>query len=414
MAYLVIGIIILVYVVELGLALLNNAQKNQPIPTIVSDIYDEDAYKNWRNYQAEVFKIQFSTRTLSVLLVVALLLTGLFGLFEQISINLTSSTVLQTLIFLGLFAGIFFVINIPVKYYFQFVIEEKYGFNKTTIKTFVLDQIKALILSVIILGGIIALLHYVYISFEDNIVSFIAIAWAILMAVILIFSYLNTRVFVKIFNKLTPLDEGELKTKIEALVDKIGFKVRGIYVMDASKRSTKLNAFFSGFGKNKEIVLFDTLIEKLEDEEILAVLAHEFGHAVHKDVARLLFQQALVFGLFGVLIAFVLSWETLATTFGLSEMTFGFALIMVFILASPLEFVLGIITNYLSRVAEYKADAFSAKYVDKSYMVNALRKLAKENFSDLNPHSWFAFVYYSHPEMALRLEAVSKIEGVKS
>jgi STE24 endopeptidase len=408
MAYLVIGIIVGIYLLELGLSLLNNGQKNQPIPAVVSDVYDEDAYKNWRAYQAEVFKIQFSSRTLSVLLIIVFLLTGVFGLFEEVSRNISESTVLQTLIFIGFYMGIFFVLNIPIKYYFQFVIEEKYGFNKTTIKTFLLDQLKALLLTVVLLGGIIALLNSVYLRFDDNLLTFIGLSWLILMTVLLVFAYLNTRVFVKIFNKLTPLEDGDLKTKIETLVKEIGFKVRGIYIMDASKRSTKLNAFFSGFGKNKEIVLFDTLVDKLNDEEILAVLAHEFGHAVHKDVTKIMVQQAVIFAIFGAMITAILLWNDLATTFGLTEMTFGFALIMLMVLFSPLNFILGIGANYLSRKAEYKADAFSAKYVDKKHMVSALKGLAKENYSDLNPHKWYAFVYYSHPEMALRINAILK------
>jgi STE24 endopeptidase len=408
MAYLVIGIIVGIYLLELGLSLLNNGQKNQPIPAVVSDVYDEDAYKNWRAYQAEVFKIQFSSRTLSVLLIIVFLLTGVFGLFEEVSRNISESTILQTLIFIGFYMGIFFVLNIPIKYYFQFVIEEKYGFNKTTIKTFLLDQLKALLLTVVLLGGIIALLNLVYLRFDDNLLTFIGLSWLILMTVLLVFAYLNTRVFVKIFNKLTPLEDGDLKTKIETLVKEIGFKVRGIYIMDASKRSTKLNAFFSGFGKNKEIVLFDTLVDKLNDEEILAVLAHEFGHAVHKDVTKIMVQQAVIFAIFGAMITAILLWNDLATTFGLTEMTFGFALIMLMVLFSPLNFILGIGANYLSRKAEYKADAFSAKYVDKKHMVSALKGLAKENYSDLNPHKWYAFVYYSHPEMALRINAILK------
>ncbi|MFH5882345.1 M48 family metallopeptidase [Liberiplasma polymorphum] len=408
MAYLVIGIIVGIYLLELGLSLLNNGQKNQPIPAVVSDVYDEDAYKNWRAYQAEVFKIQFSSRTLSVLLIIVFLLTGVFGLFEEVSRNISESTILQTLIFIGFYMGIFFVLNIPIKYYFQFVIEEKYGFNKTTIKTFLLDQLKALLLTVVLLGGIIALLNSVYLRFDDNLLTFIGLSWLILMTVLLVFAYLNTRVFVKIFNKLTPLEDGDLKTKIETLVKEIGFKVRGIYIMDASKRSTKLNAFFSGFGKNKEIVLFDTLVDKLNDEEILAVLAHEFGHAVHKDVTKIMVQQAVIFAIFGAMITAILLWNDLATTFGLTEMTFGFALIMLMVLFSPLNFILGIGANYLSRKAEYKADAFSGKYVDKKHMVSALKGLAKENYSDLNPHKWYAFVYYSHPEMALRINAILK------
>jgi STE24 endopeptidase len=399
-----------VFITELVLARLNNKNKLKPLPDNVTSIYDEEAYKKWRLYQGEVYKIGLISQGTSYLLMVGFLIFGGFSWLETLAKDLFDNPLFYNVFFIGVFMGLSILISLPIRIYRTFVIEAKYGFNKTTKKTFIIDQIKSIILTLIFGGGLVILLNQLFISFESNLILFMVIAWAALMVIILTVSYLNTRVFVKIFNRLTPLEEGELKTYIEGLVKEIGFKVRGIYIMDASKRSTKLNAFFSGFGKNKEIVLFDTLVEALSKEEIGAVLAHEFGHAVHKDVTRLMIQQAIVFAIYTITIGLVLRFDTLAIDFGLSEMIFGFGLIMVFIILGPISFILSIITNILSRKAEYKADHFSGKHVDKKHMISALKVLARENFSDLNPHEAYEFIYYSHPSMSKRLHAISKGE----
>ena len=207
-----------------------------------------------------------------------------------------SHPILQTLAFLGVFGLLSMLISLPFDYYGTFVIEEKYGFNKTTHRTFFVDILKNILVAAGLGGGLVALLNAIYLQFVGQIWWFVLYAWVILTVVMIILFVLNTKVFVKIFNKLTPLPEGDLRDKIQALAVKVGFNVKAISVMDASKRSTKLNAFFSGLGKTREVVLFDTLVEKLEEEEILSVLAHELGHAVHKDIPRMLGLQIAMFG----------------------------------------------------------------------------------------------------------------------
>lgn len=410
MRIIVIGIIIGVFIIESILGWLNNQNKTQPLPKNVQDIYDEEKYQKWRNYQSEGYILGVISQVISLVLLLTFLLLDGFSLLETYAKDIFTNELFMNAFFIGVYFGLSAFLHLPLKVYRTFVIEAKYGFNKTTKKTFIIDRIKALILTILFGGGLVILLNQLFRTFESNILLFMGVSWAALMTIILIFSYLNTRVFVKIFNRLTPLEEGELKDYIETLVKRIGFKVRGIYIMDASKRSTKLNAFFSGFGKNKEIVLFDTLVEKLSKEEIGAVLAHEFGHAVHKDVTRMMIQQAIIFAIYTVTIGSVLTFDSLATAFNLDEMIFGFGLIMVFILLEPISFVVSIVTNVLSRKAEYKADHFSGKFVDKTHMITALKVLASENFSNLNPHKAYAFVYYSHPDMSNRLRAIS--EGV--
>lgn len=406
----ILVIVLGVFMVEAYLLLINYKQKDLDLPENVRDIYDEERYQKWRNYSAENTRLMFSKRTVNIVLILVFLFAGIFAWIENVAMDITSnSMLLQTLVFLGIYEIITFIIGLPFGYYQTFSIEERYGFNKTTKKTFVLDKVKSLLMMVILGGGLVALLFSVYQAFEDQLLVFVLIAWAAIMLIMVLISYLYTAVFVKIFNKIEPLEEGETRDKIEALAKDIGFKVKAISKMDASKRSTKLNAFFSGYGKQKEIVLFDTLLEKMSDEEILSVLAHEFAHGKHKDVVRMFVEQAVQIGLYMGLFAIVLQSSAVYQAFGLSEGFFGFGLVVFALLVRPLDFILGIGTSYLSRKAEYKADKFSVELLGKETMISALKLLARESLSDLHPHPWYVRVYYSHPPMALRIGAIETL-----
>ncbi len=406
----VLVVIIGIALIEAGLLYLNYQNKDKPLPKNVSDIFDETRYQKYLNYSAERYRLSFIRRGLNLLLMVSFLVFGLFAAFEQLSTSWFAHPIAQTLVFLAMFQLILFVIGIPFSYYSTFSIEERYGFNKTTKKTFVLDKLKSLGLMIVFGGGVVALLQAVYMAFENNLIMFAVISWAIIIIILTLISYLYTAIFVKIFNKIEPLEDGELKTRIESLAQEIGFKVKAISKMDASKRSTRLNAFFSGFGKQKEIVLFDTLIEKMSNDEILAVLAHEFAHGKHKDVIRMFAEQAIVLGIYAGLITLVFQTTSLYTAFGLSGSFFGFGLILFFLLIKPIDFIVGIPTAYLSRKAEYKADQFSAKILGNQPMIMALRVLAKEDLADLNPHPLFVKAYYSHPPMSLRIGALESLK----
>jgi len=406
----ILVIVLGVFMVEAYLLLINYKQKDLDLPENVRDIYDEERYQKWRNYSAENTRLMLIRRTVNIVLILVFLFAGIFAWIESVAIDIASdSHLLQTLLFLGIYEVITFIVGLPFGYYQIFSIEERYGFNKTTKKTFVLDKVKALLLMFSLGGGLVSLLFFVYQAFEDRLFFFVLIAWAVIMLIMVLVSYLYTAVFVKIFNKIEPLEEGPTREKIEALAEQIGFKVKAISKMDASKRSTKLNAFFSGYGKQKEIVLFDTLLEKMSDEEILSVLAHEFAHGKHKDVVRMFMEQAIQIGLYMMLFAIVLQSNILYQAFGLNDGFFGFGLVMFALLIRPLDFILGIMTSYLSRKAEYKADQFSVEILGKESMISALKLLARESLSDLHPHPWFVKVYYSHPPMALRIGAIEAL-----
>jgi STE24 endopeptidase len=350
------------------------------------------------------FRFGLISQTTSTLIMVLLLAFGLFGTLEQTLTNLGYTGVLANLLFLFGYFVLNFIIKLPFRFYRIFVIEQKFGFNKTTKKLFVIDLVKNFVITIAFGGAIIGALNLIF-NLVTEIWLFAGLAFA-LISFIMIILFLFNGLFVRWFNKLTVLPEGSLKTKIDELGKGLGFEVKRIFVMDASKRSTKLNAFFTGLGKTREVVLFDTLIAKSTEAQILAVLAHELGHATYKDTTRSLLQQLIVIGLYVLTLGFILTNPLIATAFGLSGVHFGFTVIMMFILLEPVNIIIGIPLNYISRFAEYRADAFAKKHTSKAAMVGALRVLAVENFANLVPHPLYVFLNYSHPPLALRLKAL--------
>jgi STE24 endopeptidase len=409
LSVIVISIVAVMYVIDLVITLVNYQHRNQPIPENARDIYDQEKYAKWLSYSMETMRLGVVVKTVMTALLLAFLGLGVFGLLEDWTSQWFSQPILQTLAFLGLFVVFSMVVSLPFEYYSTFVIEERYGFNTSTRKTFFVDTLKSLLMTVLLGGGVVALLNALYLAFIDQLWLFILSAWALLSVVMVIIFVLNTKVFVKIFNKLTPLDEGPLKEQIEALAKEVGFNVKAISVMDASKRSTKLNAFFSGLGKTREVVLFDTLIEKLSEEEILSVLAHELGHAIHKDILRMLGVQIIVFGLYATIIGAILQSAGLAQGVGLSGVNFGFSVVLFSILIEPVQLILDLPLNWISRKAEYAADAFAARLVGKESTMSAFKVLAQENLANLNPHPLYVWVHYNHPPIPERLRAISNL-----
>ncbi len=406
MKWIVMGIVLLVYAFEMVVSLLNHQSRLKEVPERLKDIYDEERYHKWLAYSLDVHRFTMVRRGVNVLILLAFLFFGIFERIEATTSAWTDSTIMQSLYFLGFYQTFIVLLGIPFKHYQTFYIEARHGFNRTTKKTFTRDIIMGYIMTIVLGGLILGGINALYLAFQDNLWTFIVIAWAAISIVMfLIFAFLN-KLFLRLFNKFTPLPEGTLRTRIEGLASSLGFNIKALYVMDASKRSTKLNAFFTGIGKAKEVVLFDTLIEKMSEDEILAVLAHELGHAVHKDTWRMLFQQIIIIMLYAASIGFILQAPTLFTAFGLSGVHFGFAIILFMILFEPIELLLGLPLNALSRKAEYQADAFSAKQTDAKHMISALKVLSREDLVNLTPHPLTVLLYYSHPPMNERIEAL--------
>lgn len=407
----VYAIVLIMFVIDLVISLINYRHCSEPVPEIVKDLYDEEKYNNWLNYSMETLRFSLIMKSFSTVLVVLLLAVGFFGVIEGWTTAWFSNPVLQTLAFLGILYIGNFILTIPFSYYSTFIIEEKFGFNKTSLKTFIIDKFKSLALAAVLGSLLVWLLQSLYVAFTNNLWLFLLSAWAA-VSVILVLMFFLSKFFVKIFNKLTPLEEdSELYQRITSLATKVGFSVSAISEMDASRRSTKLNAFFSGLGKTREVVLYDTLMEKMNDDEIVSVLAHELGHAVHKDIIRMLGQNILVIGLNLVVLGIVLQSSALAQSFGLTGVHFGFGLVLFGLLTSPLDLILSFPLNALARKAEFAADAFAAEHAEPESIMNALRVLAQENLSNLNPHPLYVKIHYSHPPIAERLQAI--VNGVK-
>lgn len=402
----VLSLMSVMFILKFIVSRLNYQYSIQGVPENVKHIYDKDAYRRWLSYYRDQRKFGLVTRTFDFVVIFVLLIFQVFGMLESLIGEWTSDVYLQTLLFLGIYYIVATLIDLPFSYYQTFVIEEKYGFNQSSKKTFFTDLIKQLLLVVILFGALIFGLHALFNQFQNNVWIFVLGAWIALTLVMIIMFLLNTKVFVKLFNKLTPLEDGSLKTKIDQLASSLGFEIDKISVMDASKRSSKLNAFFSGLGKHRDIVLYDTLIDKMEEDQIVAVLGHELSHALNKDTLKMLGMQIVTFLIYASLIGVVLTQTKLYTDFGLSGVHFGFAIILFSLLIEPISMLLGIPSNYVSRIAEYRADRFGAKHVSKEAMMSALEVLARENFSNLNPHPLFEKLYYNHPSISKRLASI--------
>ena len=405
----VLLVILVVYIFETAISVLNYRNRKALMPESVMDIYDPEKYQTWLSYTMANFKLGMISGIISTSLLVVLLGFNAFGWLEQFVNQLTSIVFLQPLLFLLFFYLLNLLVQLPFKYYRIFTIEATYGFNKMTKKLFWMDTLKGVILSVVLGGGLISLLDLIFRRFENDLLLFIGVSY-LALAVILISVYLLQKYFARWFNKVTPLAPGDLKDDIDALGNRLGFSVKKIFVLDASKRSTKLNAYFSGLGKQKEVVLFDTLIEKLSKEEILSVLAHELGHATHKDTLKGLFRTLLLLLVYVVLLGIIVLNPILFTAFGLTGVHIGFTLILMMVLLEPVSIPISIYINYASRVAEYKADAFSARHTSKDAMIGALKKLSIENFVNLTPHPLFVLIRYSHPPISNRIEYIQSLE----
>lgn len=398
---LAIIIFVVVYLYSLLLSVINMRSAGNPIPANVADVYDKETYQKWRAYHAEKSRFGILTSTVSFVIDLVLLACNIYAAFA----GLFPKTAFMQMFAVILLPALTSLLMIPFSWYNTMNIEERYGFNKSTAKTFWADQVKEFFIGLILMTGIGALLMWVHQALGD----WLILAFAILMTFFaLIISFLYP-VISKIFNKFKPLEDGELKEKLVHLLEKNGYKVRDIKVMDASRRTTKSNAYFSGFGKMKTIVLYDTLVESMTPDEICAVFAHELGHGLHKDTLRNQMLSFVQMAVLGVLAWLTLRTEGIFTAFGFDGINYGFAIILImsveFAFISPL---FGLLVNYFSRRAEYRADAQAVKEGYGDQLISALKKLARQNYADLAPSSLLVKLEYSHPTLSQRITAIEK------
>ena len=393
-----------IYLYQLFLTILHKQSAKNPIPKNVSDIYDKETYEKWRAYHSEKNRLAIFSSSVSFALDFILIATNAYAAFA----DLFPDTFFMQMLGVILLSALTGIAMVPFTYYDTMVIEEKYGFNRSGKKTFFGDQLKEFVISFILMLGLGSLLMWSHQALGDWLILAVAI---IMTLVALGISFLYP-VLSKIFNKFTPLEEGELKEKVTALLEKNGYRVRAIQVMDASRRSTKSNAYFTGFGKMKTIVLYDTLIAAMTTDEICAVFAHEMGHGLHKDTLRNQILSFLQMGILAVLAWLTLRSDALFLPFGFTTVNYGFALILImsieFALIQPL---FSLLVNYFSRKAEYAADRQALIEGYGTPLISGLKKLAKENFSDLAPHPLLVKLEYSHPTLSQRIDAIERQSG---
>ena len=386
---------------------LNESNKNVALTGVAAEIYNPDEYAKSLEYGTAKYKVEMLTTVIATGVMLSAIILGWFAWLDQVIRDRFSNDLLITVIFFGVLILVSMIGNLPISYYSTFVIEEKFGFNKTTKKLFVMDTIKQLLLSVALGLPVIALIAWIYQSLQS---TFWLVGWLAVSAITLFMFIFGTRIFLPMFNKLKPLPEGDLRTEVEDYCQSQGFPLSKLWEMDASKRSTKLNAFFSGMGKVKIIGLYDTLIEKLTTKETVAVLAHEVGHYKRKHVYTMFafsnVQTLVIFSLMG----WLLGNPNLSKALGSDIPSFHLSMIAFFMLFTPVSTVLGLITNSFSRHNEYQADQYSIDTYPgaRDHMYSALKKLSVESLSNLNPHPVYVAVHYSHPPILDRLANLKK------
>ncbi|HRQ31275.1 MAG TPA: M48 family metallopeptidase [Saprospiraceae bacterium] len=408
--YIITGIIVFDFLLERLLDYLNTTRWSDELPPELEGIYDPEKYSQSQSYLKVKTRYNLVLSTFSFVLIISMILCKGFGFISNEVQEVTPHPVLQALLFFGVIGLASDLISTPFSAYFTFVIEEKFGFNKTTLRTFILDKIKSWLLMIIIGGLVLSLVVWI---FEVTGSSFWIWVWLVLSAISIFMSMFYSTLIVPLFNKQKPLEAGSLRDKIEAFAQKVQFKLTDIYTIDGSKRSTKANAYFTGFGPKKRIVLYDTLIEKHTEEELVAVLAHEAGHFKKKHVLS-----GLVMSLVNsLLVLYVLSLflsegsdisNAIVNALGGNAFSFHLGLLGFGLLYGPLSLLTGLLMNAWSRKNEYEADRFAADHYSAQALSSALIKLSTDSLSNLRPHPAYVVFYYSHPGLPDRLKGLRK------
>lgn len=403
--WLIIAFIIIEFVIERWVSKLNAGWFGKPIPDVLTGVFDADKYAKQQSYSLTNYRFGVLTSSFSVVVSLVALFFGLYGWLDTYLRVWIEQEVWLCLAFFGVIMLVNTILDIPFDYYRTFVIEEKFGFNKATKGVFWGDQAKNLLLSAVMGGVLLGLITAVYVACPTY---FWLLAWLLISAFSLFMTMFYSEWIVPMFNKQTPLEAGELRDAIEQFAQKAGFELTNIYVIDGSKRSTKANAYFSGLGAKKRIVLYDTLIKELTTQEIVAVLAHEIGHYKHKHTRSMIVVSLLSNLLMFALLGFFVASPQLSAAMGGEQPSFHLGVMAFGILYSPVSTMLGLIINALSRKNEYQADAYAASYGLGEDLIGALKKLSATSLSNLQPHPAFVFVHYSHPTLLQRILAIKE------
>lgn len=401
----IISVLVVNYLKEEVISFVNAKHFNDPIPIELEDVYDKEEYQKSQSYKLTNHKFSSISGLFSFGITLLFFLLGGVAFVESIAVGITDNSIFQTLVFFGIVGLASSIIQIPFEFYQTFVIEEKFGFNKSTQKLFFIDKLKALLMTVVLGGGLLFVIAWLYAKTETH---FWWYTWIVFAVFTLFLTLFYSSIIVPLFNKQTPLEEGSLKDKLYAYTSEQGFKLDNIYVIDGSKRSTKANAYFSGFGPKKRIVLYDTLIKDLTEEEIVAVFAHEVGHNKRKHTVFNMIVSLLLTGVTLYILGLLLGNSLLADAFDVKQSSFHIGLIAFGILYSPISEFTGVLMNIISRKFEYQADDFAKETYGGEFLISSLKKLSKNSLSNLTPHKWNVFFHYSHPTLLQRVLNLKK------
>ncbi len=407
--WIIIAILSFDFLLENYLDYLNIKRMGSKIPRELEGIYDKEEYAKQQAYQRENHRFGIYSGTFSFLITLAMFLFFGFAFVDSVAWSITSNAIWAALLFFGIIMLASSILGIPFSVYDTFVIEEKFGFNKVTPRIFVSDQLKGWLLGAVIGGGLLALIIFIYRETQN---LFWLYAWIAISLFTVFMAMFYSNLIVPLFNKQTPLEEGELRSAISDFADRVGFKLDNIFVINGSKRSTKANAYFTGFGAKKRIVLYDTLIDDMTTGEIVAVLAHEIGHYKKKHVLQGLIISLLQTGVLLYIFSLLIESSSLSRALGVETPNFHIGMVAFGILYAPVSFILSIFMNMLSRKNEYQADAFAALNYKPAALASALKKLSQKNLSNLTPHPLYVFFNYSHPPLFERIKHIESFGSV--
>lgn len=406
----ILSVLLLGYLIELTVALLNLRSLNPELPTEFAGVYDRDQYARSQEYTRMQTRFSLVQSTVSLVVTLGFILAGGFNLIDLVARSFGFSTITTGLLFTGLLGLLSAALNLPFSIYSTFVIEQRFGFNKTTVATYILDLLKGLLLAILLGGPLLAVILW---FFEFSGGWAWLYCWAAATAFILVVQFLAPVVIMPLFNKFSPLADGELKDGITRYAAAQCFALQGIYTMDGSKRSTRANAFFTGFGRFRRIVFFDTLTDKLATEEIVAVLAHEMGHYKLKHIPVMMVLSIAQMGIMFLILSQFLGNQGLFAAFGMEHLSTYASLVFFGFLYAPISTILAIGFNAFSRRNEYQADRYAADTNGAGSggeaLISGLKKLSVSNLSNLTPHPLHVFLNYSHPPVLARIEALRRL-----
>ena len=399
--YLLISIILFNFIKDYFLDYLNSKFFDKKIPENLSDIYDKEKYQKSQDYKKTLYKFGKISKAYSLTILLLFFFLDGFLLVDNFARSLFESELLISLSFFGIiFFGID-ILNLPFSLYSIFIIEEKFGFNKTTFKIYFFDKIKYWFITILFGGGI---LSFIIFQFETVGKDFWIVAWVFITTISILINGFYAQIIVPLFNKQTKLEEGNLKNDIEKYSKKVGFDLSNIFVIDGSKRSTKANAYFSGFGKQKRVTLYDTLLNKLNDNQIIAVIAHEIGHYKKNHIIFNLIFSTIQTGLMLYILSLLIYMPIFSEALGIQSHSFHIGLITFSILYTPISEIFSLIFNVFSRKFEYQADHYAKETFNSKHLIEALKVLSKDSLSNLTPHPKYVWWHYSHPTLAQRIK----------